>query len=178
MVSCSRLLCSGSAWVEYTKSGTMHGIELPKGMKESTQFIPPLFTPSTKAELGDKDENIHPDKRELLLSFTPPFPSSQELYEPPFFLPQLKPTDALSSTSSRHPPRPSPCGASQILRPRPLLDGRAPLSLPRPHPRRHQIRIRPPPSSRLVPRLSPNPHARRRVPYARFVALLACKDVG
>lgn len=54
----------GSAWVEYQKSGTMHDIKLPEGLKESTQFIPPLFTPSTKAEIGDKDENIHPDKRE------------------------------------------------------------------------------------------------------------------
>jgi phosphoribosylaminoimidazole-succinocarboxamide synthase len=52
--------------VEYQKSGTMHGMELPKGMKESTQFTPPLFTPSTKAEVGDKDENIHPDKRASL----------------------------------------------------------------------------------------------------------------
>ncbi|ORY65667.1 Phosphoribosylaminoimidazole-succinocarboxamide synthase [Leucosporidium creatinivorum] len=53
---------TGSAWGEYQKSGTMHGITLPEGMKESTQFIPPLFTPSTKAEIGDKDENIHPDQ--------------------------------------------------------------------------------------------------------------------
>lgn len=35
---------------------------LPVGMKESTQFVPALFTPSTKAEIGDKDENIHPDE--------------------------------------------------------------------------------------------------------------------
>lgn len=38
-------------------------MKLAEGMLESTQFIPPLFTPSTKAEIGDKDENIHPDKR-------------------------------------------------------------------------------------------------------------------
>ncbi|GAA5963094.1 hypothetical protein JCM8115_002621 [Rhodotorula mucilaginosa] len=52
---------TGSAWSEYQKSGTMHGIKLPEGMKESTRFDPPLFTPSTKAEVGDKDINIHPD---------------------------------------------------------------------------------------------------------------------
>lgn len=50
----------------------MHGMELPKGMKESTQFIPPLFTPSTKAEQGDKDENIHPDRRESSPYVLPP----------------------------------------------------------------------------------------------------------
>lgn len=55
---------AGSAWSEYQKSGTMHGIKLPEGMKESTRFDPPLFTPSTKAEVGDKDINIHPDDRE------------------------------------------------------------------------------------------------------------------
>ncbi|KAK4699988.1 phosphoribosylaminoimidazole-succinocarboxamide synthase, partial [Phenoliferia sp. Uapishka_3] len=58
---------TGSAWVEYQKEGTVHGITVPTGMKESTQFIPPLFTPSTKAEIGDKDENIHPDSlRDIL----------------------------------------------------------------------------------------------------------------
>lgn len=61
---------AGSAWSEYQKSGTMHGIKLPEGMKESTRFDPPLFTPSTKAEVGDKDINIHPDDREFS------FPSS------------------------------------------------------------------------------------------------------
>lgn len=54
---------TGSAWSEYQKSGTMHGIKLAEGMKESTRFEPPIFTPSTKAEIGDKDENIHPDQR-------------------------------------------------------------------------------------------------------------------
>ncbi|GAA5858703.1 hypothetical protein JCM1840_006520 [Sporobolomyces johnsonii] len=53
---------TGSAWAEYQKTGTMHGITLPEGLKESSQFVPPLFTPSTKAEVGDKDENIHPNQ--------------------------------------------------------------------------------------------------------------------
>ncbi len=48
---------SGSAWAEYKKSGTMHGMPLPAGMQESTRLPEPVFTPSTKAEVGH-DENI------------------------------------------------------------------------------------------------------------------------
>ena len=57
----------GSAWVEYQKSGTMHGMTLAPGLLESVRFDPALFTPSTKAEQGDKDENIHPDRRSFFL---------------------------------------------------------------------------------------------------------------
>lgn len=53
---------TGSAWKEYQKTGTVHGLEIPAGMKESEAFPKPLFTPSTKAEQGDHDENIHPSK--------------------------------------------------------------------------------------------------------------------
>ncbi|KAI8910706.1 hypothetical protein DFJ77DRAFT_512633 [Powellomyces hirtus] len=53
---------SGSAWVEYTKKGTMCDMPLPKGLKESEEFPAPVFTPSTKAEMGEHDENINPDK--------------------------------------------------------------------------------------------------------------------
>ncbi|KAL7268637.1 Bifunctional purine biosynthetic protein ade1 [Rhizina undulata] len=53
---------TGSAWKEYQKSGTVHGIKVPEGMKESQKFEKPLFTPSTKAEQGEHDENIHPDE--------------------------------------------------------------------------------------------------------------------
>ncbi|TKY90240.1 hypothetical protein EX895_000238 [Sporisorium graminicola] len=54
---------TGSGWAEYKRTGTVHGIKLAEGLQES-QEIPngPLFTPSTKAEQGDHDENIHPDK--------------------------------------------------------------------------------------------------------------------
>lgn len=54
---------TGSGWAEYKRTGTVHGIKLQEGLQES-QEIPngPLFTPSTKAEQGDHDENIHPDK--------------------------------------------------------------------------------------------------------------------
>jgi len=44
---------TGSAWAEYKKSGTVHGIKVPEGMKESQAFETPLFTPSTKAEQGE-----------------------------------------------------------------------------------------------------------------------------
>ena len=49
---------SGSAYAEYKKSGTMNGVQLPEGMKESERLPEPVFTPSTKAEQGDHDENI------------------------------------------------------------------------------------------------------------------------
>ncbi|PVU92299.1 hypothetical protein BB561_003919 [Smittium simulii] len=53
---------SGSAWTEYQISSTVCGIELPPNMKVSQKFHTPIFTPSTKADLGDHDMNIHPDK--------------------------------------------------------------------------------------------------------------------
>jgi phosphoribosylaminoimidazole-succinocarboxamide synthase len=49
---------SGSAWKEYKTSGTMHGEPLPAGLVESAQLAEPVFTPSTKADVGDHDENI------------------------------------------------------------------------------------------------------------------------
>ncbi|SIO35119.1 phosphoribosylaminoimidazolesuccinocarboxamide synthase [Halodesulfovibrio marinisediminis] len=49
---------SGSGWKDYTKTGSVCGYKLPEGMLESEKFPTPLFTPSTKAELGDHDENI------------------------------------------------------------------------------------------------------------------------
>ena len=49
---------TGSAWKEYRATGTMHGTELPAGLLESSALPEPVFTPSTKAEVGDHDENI------------------------------------------------------------------------------------------------------------------------
>jgi phosphoribosylaminoimidazole-succinocarboxamide synthase len=48
---------AGSGWKEYQKSGTVCGIALPTGLKESSQLPEPIFTPATKAETGH-DENI------------------------------------------------------------------------------------------------------------------------
>ncbi|KAF9572238.1 Bifunctional purine biosynthetic protein ade1 [Mortierella alpina] len=53
---------TGSAWSEYKKKGTVCDIALPEGMQESQAFPEPLWTPSTKAEIGGHDENIHPSK--------------------------------------------------------------------------------------------------------------------
>jgi phosphoribosylaminoimidazole-succinocarboxamide synthase len=49
---------TGSAWKEYRTSGTMHGQPLPAGLQESAELPEPVFTPSTKAAMGDHDENI------------------------------------------------------------------------------------------------------------------------
>jgi phosphoribosylaminoimidazole-succinocarboxamide synthase len=49
---------SGSGWAEYQERGTIGGLPLPPGLLESEQLPEPLFTPSTKAELGTHDENI------------------------------------------------------------------------------------------------------------------------
>lgn len=48
----------GTGWKEYQRSGTVCGIELPAGLQEAQQLPEPIFTPSTKAEVGDHDENI------------------------------------------------------------------------------------------------------------------------
>jgi len=49
---------SGSGWKEYRQHGSVCGISLPSGLVESDRLPEPIFTPSTKAELGDHDENI------------------------------------------------------------------------------------------------------------------------
>src|SRR5262245_37083361 len=49
---------TGSAWKEYRKAGTMHGTQLPEGLRESERLPEPVFTPSTKADQGQHDENI------------------------------------------------------------------------------------------------------------------------
>jgi len=49
---------SGSGWTSYQNQGHVCGIPLPKGLRESDKLSTPLFTPSTKAEIGDHDINI------------------------------------------------------------------------------------------------------------------------
>ena len=53
---------TGSGWSSYQKKGHVCGIKLPKGLKESDKLEQPLFTPSTKAEVGDHDINISFDE--------------------------------------------------------------------------------------------------------------------
>jgi phosphoribosylaminoimidazole-succinocarboxamide synthase len=49
---------TGSGWKDYLKTGSVCGHKLPEGLRESDKLATPLFTPSTKAELGSHDENI------------------------------------------------------------------------------------------------------------------------
>ncbi|OGQ95054.1 MAG: phosphoribosylaminoimidazolesuccinocarboxamide synthase [Deltaproteobacteria bacterium RIFOXYD12_FULL_57_12] len=58
---------SGSSWSSYKKNQEVCGIRLPAGMQESEKFPAPLFTPSTKAELGMHDENISVAQMEQLV---------------------------------------------------------------------------------------------------------------
>ncbi|OQU98142.1 hypothetical protein CLAIMM_03967 [Cladophialophora immunda] len=49
---------TGSAWSSYKKTGEVNGKKMPEGLQESQEFPEPIYTPSTKAELGKHDENI------------------------------------------------------------------------------------------------------------------------
>lgn len=49
---------TGSGWASYQKDGTVCGIRLPEGLQESAKLPEPIYTPSTKAEIGDHDENV------------------------------------------------------------------------------------------------------------------------
>jgi len=53
---------TGSGWVEYQKSQTVCGIPLPAGLQDGSKLPEPIFTPATKAEIGDHDENIDFDR--------------------------------------------------------------------------------------------------------------------
>ena len=57
----------GSGWKEYRKSRSVCSIPLPEGLREADKLPQPLFTPSTKAEVGAHDENISFEKAEELL---------------------------------------------------------------------------------------------------------------
>lgn len=48
----------GSGWKEYKAKGTVCGIQLPKGLQEASKLPAPIFTPSSKAAVGEHDENI------------------------------------------------------------------------------------------------------------------------
>ena len=53
---------TGSGWASYQENGTVCGIRLPEGLVESDKLPEPIYTPSTKADLGDHDENISFEK--------------------------------------------------------------------------------------------------------------------
>lgn len=62
---------SGSGWREYRESGSVCGIELPAGLRESDRLPEPIFTPATKAEAGEHDENIDLDRAAGILGSRP-----------------------------------------------------------------------------------------------------------
>jgi phosphoribosylaminoimidazole-succinocarboxamide synthase len=53
---------TGSGWKDYQATGAVCGIELPEGLEESEQLPEPIFTPATKADVGDHDENVDFDR--------------------------------------------------------------------------------------------------------------------
>jgi len=57
----------GSGWKEYKQSGTVCGMALPAGLREADKLPEPIFTPSTKADVGDHDINISFERMEELL---------------------------------------------------------------------------------------------------------------
>jgi phosphoribosylaminoimidazole-succinocarboxamide synthase len=64
---------AGSGWREYQASGTVCGIPLPAGLREADQLPAPIFTPATKAELGEHDENIDFDGMVAHIAASPSF---------------------------------------------------------------------------------------------------------
>ncbi len=76
---------SGSGWKEYRESQAVCGIELPGGLQESDQLPEPIFTPATKAEIGEHDENIDFDRAAEIVGSRPLMEElrriSIELYE-------------------------------------------------------------------------------------------------
>ncbi len=62
---------TGSGWKDYQSSGEICGIELPPGLEESQQLPEPIFTPATKADVGDHDENVDFDRAAEILGDRP-----------------------------------------------------------------------------------------------------------
>ncbi|KAK4966469.1 Bifunctional purine biosynthetic protein ade1 [Elasticomyces elasticus] len=58
---------TGSAWNEYRTSGTVNGMSMPEGLKESQKLESAIWTPSTKAEAGEHDENISKERAAEIL---------------------------------------------------------------------------------------------------------------
>ena len=62
---------TGSGWKDYLATGAVCGIELPPGLAESQQLPEPIFTPATKAEVGDHDENVDFERAAEILGDRP-----------------------------------------------------------------------------------------------------------
>ena len=76
---------SGSGWREYRESGSVCGIELPARLRESDRLPEPIFTPATKADVGDHDENVDFERAAEIIGDRPLMKelrrTSIELYE-------------------------------------------------------------------------------------------------
>ena len=69
---------TGSGWASYKENGTVFGIKLPEGLQQSEKLPEPIYTPSTKAEVGDHDENISYERSIEVLEKA--FPGKGEYY--------------------------------------------------------------------------------------------------
>lgn len=69
---------TGSGWESYQKNGMVCGIKLPEGLKESDKLPEPIYTPTTKADLGNHDEHITFEESVTILERL--FPGKGELY--------------------------------------------------------------------------------------------------
>ena len=69
---------TGSGWASYKENGPVCGIKLPEGLQESEKLPEPIYTPSTKAEVGDHDENISYERSIEVLEKA--FPGKGEYY--------------------------------------------------------------------------------------------------
>ncbi len=69
---------TGSGWESYQQTGSVCGIALPEGLVESEQLPAPIYTPSTKAEIGDHDENVSYERTVEILERE--FPGQGETY--------------------------------------------------------------------------------------------------
>lgn len=69
---------TGSGWASYKENGTVCGIQLPEGLQESEKLPEAIYTPSTKAEIGDHDENVSFEKTIEILEKA--YPGKGEFY--------------------------------------------------------------------------------------------------
>jgi hypothetical protein len=142
---------TGSAWSEYKKHGTVHGMPMPAGLQESQKLEKPIWTPSTKAEQGEHDENISRDKAVEIVG-----ESVAGRVEEASLLIYEKVKFSLSNGPEFH-----------FLNNTDLINfaGQTVRRRARHHHRRHQIRVR--------PRRGRRDRAGRRGPHTGQLALLA-----
>src|SRR4029450_3937680 len=107
---------TGSGWKDYQATGAVCGIELAPGLRESEQLPEPIFTPATKAEIGDHDENVDFDRA----------------------------AESIGPPRRRAHRRPRPAGGAAAAVDRGLHARRRARARARDHPGGHEVRVRPP----------------------------------